>query len=128
MTSNLPPRYPWRVTRGAGLSSDLRLVLTTCGSRDVADRIAAALVEERQAACVNVLPGVSSTYRWQGQIETDDEVLMLIKTTRSRLTGIEATIRALSGYELPELIAVEISGGAADYLDWVVTSIGTETS
>jgi periplasmic divalent cation tolerance protein len=106
------------------LSSDLRLVLTTCGSREVADRIAAVLVEERLAACVNVLPGITSTYRWQEKIETDDEVLMLIKTAKPELSAIEATIRTLSGYELPELIAVEIAGGSADYLRWVETSIG----
>lgn len=106
------------------MSSELRLVLTTCGSREVADRIAAALVEERLAACVNVLPGLTSTYRWQEKIETDDEVLMLIKTAKPELSAIEATIRTLSGYELPEIIAVEISGGSADYLRWVETSIG----
>lgn len=106
------------------MSSELRLVFTTCGSREVADRIAAALVAGRSAACVNVLPGVSSTYRWKGKIETDDEVLMLIKTAAPELTAIEATIRSLSGYELPELVAVEIAGGADDYLGWVAQSIG----
>ncbi|HUF71360.1 MAG TPA: divalent-cation tolerance protein CutA [Gammaproteobacteria bacterium] len=110
------------------MSSDLRLAITTCGSRDVADRIATALVERRLAACVNVLPGVSSTYRWMGKIETDDEVLMLIKTARSELTAIEGLIKALAGYELPELVAVEIAGGAADYLDWVASSVGEETA
>jgi periplasmic divalent cation tolerance protein len=102
--------------------------MTTCGNREVADRIAAALVEERLAACVNVLPGVSSTYRWMGRVETDDEVLMLIKTATTELSAIEGVIRTLSGYELPELVAVEIAGGAADYLDWVAGSIGAETA
>lgn len=106
------------------MSSDLRLVLTTCGSREVADRIAAALVGERHAACVNVLPGIRSTYRWKDRTETEDEVLMLIKTATDRLAAIEATLKQLSGYELPELIAVEISGGSADYLSWIVSSIG----
>lgn len=110
------------------MSSDLRLAITTCTSRDVADRIASALVEKRLAACVNILPGVSSTYRWMGKIETDDEVVMLIKTARSELTAIEELIKALAGYELPELVAVEIAGGAADYLDWVAASIGEETA
>lgn len=110
------------------MSSDLRLAVTTCGSRDVADRIATALVEQRLAACVNVLTGVSSTYRWQGRIETDDEVLVLIKTAGSELAAIETLIKKLAGYELPELVAVEIAGGAADYLDWVATSVGEETA
>ena len=110
------------------MSSDLRLVLTTCGNRETADRIASALVGERLAACVNVLPGARSTFRWQDRIESDEEVVMLIKTAEPQLPAIESTIRALSGYELPELIAVEISGGAKDYLKWVETSIGAETT
>jgi periplasmic divalent cation tolerance protein len=110
------------------LSSDLRLVLTTCGSRETADRIAAALVGERLAACVNVLPGARSTFRWQGRVESDEEVIMLIKTAKPQLPAIESRLRALSGYELPELVAVEISDGAKDYLRWVETSIGAETT
>lgn len=102
----------------------LRLVLTTCGSRDIADRLAAVLVERRLAACVNVLPQVTSTYRWLGKIERDKEVLMFIKTAESELTTMEATIREISGYELPELIVVNIDGGSADYLAWVAASIG----
>ena len=65
-----------------------------------------------------------STYRWLGKIERDDEVLVFIKTARQEMAGIEATIREISGYELPELLAVEISGGSADYLAWVAASIG----
>jgi periplasmic divalent cation tolerance protein len=106
------------------MGSDLRLVLTTCGSRDVADQLAARLVERRHAACVNVLPGVSSTYRWLGKIERDDEVLLLIKTSKTELPSIERTIKALAGYELPEVVAVEIVGGSSDYLDWVAASTG----
>jgi periplasmic divalent cation tolerance protein len=106
------------------MSSDLRLVLTTCSSRDLADRLARVLVEQRLAACVNVLPGVSSTYRWLGKIEREDEVLVMIKTAQTQMAAIETTIRAQSGYELPELIAVDIKGGAADYLAWVTASVG----
>jgi periplasmic divalent cation tolerance protein len=106
------------------MASDLRLVLTTCGSRDVADRLACALVERRLAACVNVLPQVSSTYRWLGKIERDDEVLVFIKTAATELKMMEATIREISGYELPELIAVEITGGSGRYLAWVAESVG----
>ena len=106
------------------MSADLRLVLTTCGSREVADRLAGTLVERRLAACVNVLPGMSSTYRWMGKIERDDEVLLIIKTAESELSAIESTIRAVSGYELPEVLAVEIAGGSAEYLGWVAASVG----
>ena len=117
--------YPRRnLAREAPMSSDLRLVLTTCGGRDVAERLAGVLVERRQAACVNVLPQVSSTYRWLGKIERDDEVLMIIKTAQTELAAMEATIREISGYELPELIAVDITGGSAEYLAWVAASVG----
>lgn len=106
------------------MSPDHSLVMTTCGTRDVADRLARALVERRLAACVNVVPAVSSTYRWQGKIERDDEVLLLIKTVHTQLAAIEHTINAIAGYELPELVAVDIAGGSSAYLDWVAASTG----
>jgi periplasmic divalent cation tolerance protein len=106
------------------MPSDLRLVLTTCGSAEVAGRLASVLVERRLAACVNVLPGISSTYRWLGKIERDDEVLVLIKTAQTELAEMEATIREISGYELPELIAIAITDGSAAYLAWVADSVG----
>jgi periplasmic divalent cation tolerance protein len=108
------------------MGADLKLVLTTCGSREIADRLALALVERRLAACVNVLPGMGSTYRWAGRIERGDEFLVMIKTADTELAAIEATVRAISGYELPELIAVEIVGGSADYLAWVAGSVGAD--
>lgn len=106
------------------MRADLRLVLTTCESPQVADRIATALIERRLAACVNVLPGVRSTYRWLGKIERDSEVLLLIKTAESELAALESAIKTIANYELPELVAVDITGGAGDYLAWVAASIG----
>lgn len=106
------------------MSADLRLVLTTCAEKALAEEIATVLVEQRLAACVNVLPGMSSTYRWQGKIQTDAEVLLLIKTTAAELTALESTIKSMSGYEVPELVAVDIAGGATDYLNWVAESVG----
>jgi periplasmic divalent cation tolerance protein len=106
------------------MGGDLRLVMTTCSSPEIADRLALTLVERRLAACVNVVPGVRSTYRWTDGVEQANEMLLMIKTAASELKAIEATVRAISGYELPELIAVEISGGSADYLDWVAASVG----
>ncbi len=97
------------------------LAYSTCPDADSADRIARALVTERLAACVNRLPGVQSTYRWRGQIEQADEVLLLIKTTTDRLDAMTARLRALHPYELPELIAVEVRSGLPAYLDWVAT-------
>jgi periplasmic divalent cation tolerance protein len=109
------------------MGSDLRLVFSTCGSRKLAEDIAQALVERRLAACVNVLPAVSSTYRWMDEIEHADEVLLLIKTAQTELAAIETEIRARANYELPELVAVEITGGSAEYLAWVAGSIGGAT-
>jgi periplasmic divalent cation tolerance protein len=91
----------------------------TCPDTDSAQRIADALVEERLAACVNVLPGVRSVYRWKGAIECNDEVLLLVKTVAAQLDALCARITALHPHELPEVIAVEASGGLGAYLDWV---------
>jgi periplasmic divalent cation tolerance protein len=93
----------------------------TCPDLATAERLAEALVGERLAACVNVLPGLRSVYRWQGTVERADEVLLLIKTTRGRLDALVARVQALHPYELPELLAVEVAGGLPAYLDWVAT-------
>ncbi|MBE2211966.1 MAG: divalent-cation tolerance protein CutA [Xanthomonadaceae bacterium] len=95
------------------------ICLTTCPDRDTADRIASALVEERLAACVNCLPGIHSTYRWQGAVHRDDELLLLIKTTRDRMDALRTRLVTLHPYELPELLAVESADGLPAYLDWV---------
>lgn len=96
------------------------LVQCSCPDGDTADVIAATLVHERLAACVQRLPGVQSTYRWQGQVERSDEVLLQIKTTRERLGALIARVQALHPHELPEVIAVEVAGGLSAYLDWVI--------
>ena len=95
------------------------IVYCSCPDTATADILAQALVGERLAACVNVLPGVGSTYRWQGTIETTTECLLLIKTTRDRLAPLTARVQALHPHELPEVLAVEAAGGLAPYLDWV---------
>jgi periplasmic divalent cation tolerance protein len=95
------------------------LCFCTCPDEAAARRIADALVEERLAACVSVLPGLRSVYRWQGAIQREDEVLLLIKTTRERVEPLTARVASLHPYELPELVAVEVAGGLAAYLDWV---------
>ena len=96
----------------------------TCPDGDTAQRIADALVVERLAACVNVLPGLRSVYRWQGAIERADEVMLIIKTVRERLEQVSARVALLHPNELPEVIAVEIAGGLAAYLDWVAECSG----
>ena len=100
-------------------ASTVRLLLSTCPDLPTADVIATTLVEERLAACVSRLPGMQSTYRWQGAVERAEEVLLLIKTTAGRQDALIARLQALHPYELPEAIAVEIRGGLAPYLDWV---------
>jgi periplasmic divalent cation tolerance protein len=95
------------------------LCYCACPDRATADRIARALVEERLAACVNVVPGIGSTYRWKGVVEQADEVLLIIKTVRARLTAVGDRLAALHPYELPELVAVEAVGGLPGYLGWL---------
>jgi periplasmic divalent cation tolerance protein len=95
------------------------LAYSTCPDVASADLIAHTLVDERLAACVNRLPGVHSTYRWHGQVEQADEVLLLIKTTADRLDAMTARLRSLHPYELPELVAVEVRAGQPATLDRV---------
>lgn len=90
----------------------------TCGSADEADRIADALVERRFAACVQQLP-IRSTYRWEGEIHHDDEILLLVKTRAARFDDVAATVRELHSYDVPAITAVPIAHGSDDYLAWL---------
>ncbi len=99
--------------------TDKRLVITTTGSRTEADKIADALVERRLAACVNIVGPISSTYRWQGKVETAEEYLLLIKTTQAAFEDVRDVIRELHSYELPECIEIVIEDGSAEYLTWI---------
>lgn len=101
------------------MAAEVLLVLTNCPDDEVADRIALALVENRLAACVNVLPPVQSTYRWQGAVERAAEVPLLIKCTRERYAAVEETIRQLHPYTVPEIVALPLAAGFAPYLRWV---------
>ena len=102
------------------------IVITNAPGRDVALRIAHALVERKLAACVNVLAECISVYRWKDQLETATEVPLLIKTRAAIYNEVEAAIRSLHPYELPEIIAVPIGHGLPDYLEWVNTQTFTE--
>lgn len=99
----------------------IRMVITTTGSRDEAERIASALVEAHLAACANILPGLRSVYRWQGSVETADEVLLLIKTTVENLDALEAMLRRLHSYELPEFLVLRPDAATQAYADWLAT-------
>lgn len=105
------------------------LCLCSCPDAATASRMAEALVGERLAACVNVLPSVASVYRWRGQVERAEEALLLVKTTRPRLDALTARVVELHPYELPEVVAVDIAGGLPGYLAWIddATRPGAET-
>ncbi len=99
------------------------VVLVTASSADEAARLARALVDERLAACVNIIPGLRSIYRWQGQVEDAAEVLLIIKTGHHLLAALTDRVRVLHSYTVPEVIALPISGGAAPYLEWLAGEI-----
>lgn len=100
-----------------------RVVLTTVGTEEEANRIGFELVSRRHAACVNVLPVVQSVYRWQGQLCRDSEYLLVIKTLDSELPALEETVRELHSYELPEIIALSVEHVEAGFLTWVGESL-----
>jgi periplasmic divalent cation tolerance protein len=104
-----------------------RLCLCTCPDEKIAQELAHSLVEARLAACVNILPAITSVYMWQGRIEQDGEVLLLIKTSEQRLPDLQAHIVARHPYELPEVIAVPITDGLTGYLQWLDDVMESQT-
>ncbi len=107
------------------MQNPLQLVLCTVPDRDSAERIAETLVAEQLAACINIIPGISSVYRWKGKLEKDEELLLFIKTSQGAYHALEQRIRALHPYELPEIIAVPIQTGQEDYTRWIESNITT---
>jgi periplasmic divalent cation tolerance protein len=103
--------------------TDKRIVLSTAGSEEEAQKIARHLVEHKLAACVNIVPRIESIYRWQGKVESSGEWLLLIKTTADRFPAVRDAIRELHSYELPECIAMSVEDGSADYLQWIEDSL-----
>ena len=97
------------------------LVLTNCPDEESANAIALALVEERLAACVNILPRVQSIYRWEGAVESATEIPLLIKATAANYSAVETAIRDRHPYTVPEIIALPVERGLPAYLDWVAT-------
>ena len=105
------------------MTNDPQIVLCTVPDDATARQIASALVAEQLAACVNIVPGITSVYRWKGAIETATELLLIIKTTAAVYSRLQDRIRALHPYELPEVIAVSLDHGLPDYLAWIKTSL-----
>ena len=99
------------------------VALSTAAGAEDAERIARALVEAGVAACVNVVPGVVSVYRWKGAIERDAEALLVIKTRGERFADLQAALLAAHRYEVPELLAFEVAAGHRPYLDWLDASV-----
>jgi periplasmic divalent cation tolerance protein len=97
------------------------VVLTNLPDRAAAETLAATLIEQRVAACVNILAPCRSVYRWQGTLQNDEEHPLLIKTTTERYAALEAAIRAAHPYELPEIVALPIERGLPAYLNWIAT-------
>lgn len=108
--------------------STARLCLCTCPDADAASTIAHTLVEERLAACVNIIPGLRSVYRWDGKVQSEAEQLLLIKTGDTRLAALKARLVELHPYSVPELIALDIVDGLPDYLQWLARETSTASA
>ena len=104
--------------------TDKIVVFSTASSADEAEAIARRLVEERLAACVNVVTGVRSFYRWKGKIEDSPEWLLVIKSSRGRFEALRTALEKLHSYEVPEAIALPVVEGAANYLNWMEGELG----
>jgi len=103
--------------------TDKIVVLSTCANEADAGRVARALVESRLAACVSVVPGLRSYYYWQDRLETSDEALLLIKTSRELFASLKAELEKIHPYELPEILALPVVEGADNYLNWLTANL-----
>lgn len=99
------------------------LVLSTAGTLSLAQEIASALIEAREAACVNIVPGIRSIYRWGGKVCNEGEFLILIKSTSDKFESVRARVRLMHTYQVPEVIALPVTNGDADYLAWIRSSL-----
>jgi periplasmic divalent cation tolerance protein len=103
--------------------TDKLIVFVACESREQAETIAESVVTSQLAACVNVIPGVRSCYMWEAKLTWSEEVVLLIKTTRSRYGQLQERVRQLHSYEIPEIVSVEIDEGFEKYIDWIEKSV-----
>ena len=106
------------------MPQEYQIILSTCSDKDAAAAIANTLIDESLAACVNIVPGLTSIYQWQGERQTGTEVLLMIKTRTELYSQVETRIATLHSYELPEIISVPIHNGLTAYLDWIDNSTG----
>jgi len=103
--------------------TDKIVILSTCATEEEAERLARVLLDARLAACINVIPRVRSFYRWKGAIESGDECLLLIKSSRGLFGELKAALEKVHSYEVPEMVALPVVEGAANYLEWMVTNL-----
>ena len=113
----------WREDSTRSEVSGPVVVLSALGAPRDAERIARALVEERLAACVNVVPGITSIYRWKGVVEQEPELMLVIKTLEERVDALKARLLELHPYELAEVVVIPIVGGHAAYLEWIAQQV-----
>ena len=105
--------------------TDKVVVLSTCESKEEADRLARHLVEQRLAACVNIIPGARSIYHWKGKVEDTAEFVLIIKSRRDRFVALRAELQKIHSYEVPEIIALPVVDGSEGYLGWLDRELGS---
>jgi len=103
-----------------------QIIFCTCPDQQTAKQIAESLIRDKSAACVNIIPGITSVYQWQGKIESAQEHLLLIKSRVEKYSTIESKIKQIHPYELPEIIAVPIERGLPEYLQWIDSCLSTK--
>jgi periplasmic divalent cation tolerance protein len=104
--------------------TDKIVVLVTCGNRGEAEKLAGELVEQKLVACVNLVPGIESWYWWEGKVNREAELLLVMKTTQENFALLETAIQGLHSYSVPEIIALPICAGSREYLQWIGESVG----
>jgi len=104
--------------------TDKIVVLSTCGSVEEAEKLARTMLERRLAACVSVVPKVTSYYHWQGNLETAQEYLLIVKSSRQQFPSLRGALEKAHSYEVPEVIALQVVDGSPDYLSWLAGELG----
>jgi periplasmic divalent cation tolerance protein len=108
-------------------ATDAIVVFITAPTAEEASQLANVLVEDQLAACVQILPEMESVYRWQGKIERQKEILIIVKTVASKFKSLETTVRGVHSYETPEIVAFPVTAGSSPYLQWLVDSVGADS-
>jgi periplasmic divalent cation tolerance protein len=103
--------------------TDPIVVLSTCATEEEAEKLARVLLDERLAACVNVIPRIRSYYRWKGAIESADECLLVVKSSRELFSSLRAVLEKEHSYEVPELLALPVVEGSANYMNWLIANL-----